>query len=118
MKVFGFYCYYKSFVINDQSHYYNDLFKQLYNFFSDFIALIKLIHYLSDFIFSLYDLFPAFICANNTGSLDNTLSGVRIFNPFSSFSFSLSSSSSDMSGMSTNSSSPSSGAKKSYNHNH
>ena len=32
--------------------------------------------------FNLYELFPAFICANNIGSLVNNLFGVKICNPF------------------------------------
>ena len=34
--------------------------------------------------FSLYELFLAFICANNTGSLVNKCFGVQISNPFPS----------------------------------
>ena len=37
------------------------------------------------FHFLVYLLFPAFISANNTGSLINNLFGVKIFIPFSSF---------------------------------
>ena len=48
--------------------------------------------------FSMYELFPAFICANNTGSVDNNLLGVKIFNPFPSFT----SSSLSSGGMSSN----------------
>ena len=33
--------------------------------------------------FNLYELFPAFICANNIGSLVNSLSEVKFFNPIS-----------------------------------
>ena len=33
--------------------------------------------------FNLYELFPAFICANNIASLVNNFFGVKIFNPFS-----------------------------------
>ena len=39
--------------------------------------------------FNLFKLFPALICANNIGSLVNNLFGVKIFNPFSSFTSSL-----------------------------
>ena len=35
--------------------------------------------------FNLHELFPAFICANNTGSLVNSLFGVKILIPFISF---------------------------------
>ena len=34
--------------------------------------------------FSLYELFPAIICANDTGSLVNSLFGVKILIPFPS----------------------------------
>ena len=43
--------------------------------------------YLSDFFFNLFELLPAFICANNIGSLLKDFLGVKIFNPFSSFHF-------------------------------
>ena len=36
-------------------------------------------------LLNLYELFPAFICANNTGSLVNSLFGVNILNPFPPF---------------------------------
>ena len=32
-------------------------------------------------ICNLFELFPAFICGNNIGSLVNNLLGVKIFNP-------------------------------------
>ena len=52
--------------------------------------LIQKKQYLSDFVFFyLFELFPALICANNIGSLVNNLFGVKIFNPFPSFTFSL-----------------------------
>ena len=51
--------------------------------------------------FNLYELFLAFICANNIGSLVNNLFGVSIFNPFPSSS---SPSSGGMSDKSTDSS--------------
>ena len=51
------------------------------NFFDDIIMLIQEILLLLYF-FSLSELFLAFICANNTGSLVNSLLGVKIFNPF------------------------------------
>ena len=35
--------------------------------------------HLSDFIFNLYELFPAFVCADNIGSLVNNLFGVKLF---------------------------------------
>ena len=41
--------------------------------------------YLSDFDFCLYELFPAFICANTIGSLVKDLFGVKIFISFPSF---------------------------------
>ena len=44
--------------------------------------------------FNLYELFPAFICTNNAGSLVNNLFEVKIFNPAPSFTSSLSPSSS------------------------
>ena len=47
--------------------------------------------------FNLYELFPAFLCTNNIGSLVNNLFGVNIFNHFPSFTSSLSFSSEDMS---------------------
>ena len=50
------------------------------NFFGDFIMLIPKIQYLSDFLSSLSEIFPAFICANNIGSLVNSLFEVNIFN--------------------------------------
>ena len=37
--------------------------------------------------FNLHELFPAFICANNTGSLINNLFGINIFNPAAIFFF-------------------------------
>ena len=46
---------------------------------------IQKIQYLSDFILYLNELFPAYICANNIASLVNNLFGVKIFNPFISF---------------------------------
>ena len=45
------------------------------------------------FFFSLCELFPAFICANNTGSLVKSLFGVEVFNLFLFFTFSSPSSS-------------------------
>ena len=36
-------------------------------------------------LFNLHELFPAFICDNNIGSLVNSLFGVKIFNSFLSF---------------------------------
>ena len=38
--------------------------------------------------FNLYELFPAFICANNIGSLINNLFGVKILNSFPSLTYS------------------------------
>ena len=45
--------------------------------------LIRKIKYFSNFLvfFSLYESFPAFICANNTINLFKSLFGVEIFNP-------------------------------------
>ena len=40
--------------------------------------------HLSDFIFNLYELFPAFICANNIASLVNISVRVNIFDHFPS----------------------------------
>ena len=40
--------------------------------------------------FNYFELFPAFNCANNIGILVNDLFGVKIFNPFPSFTFSTS----------------------------
>ena len=61
--------------------------------------------------FSLYELFSAFIYANNTGGLVNSLFGVNIFIIFPSFTFSSSPSGGSMGCISTNySSSNSSGA--------
>ena len=51
--------------------------------FADFNVLIQNLQYLSYFIFNFYELFPAFICANNDGSLVKLLC-----NLFSSFIFS------------------------------
>ena len=42
-------------------------------------------------------MFPAFVCANNIGSLVNNLFGVNIFNPFPSFTSSSSLSRDDVS---------------------
>ena len=39
--------------------------------------------------FNLFELFPAFICANNIESLVNSLFGVKVFDPFLSFTSSL-----------------------------
>ena len=55
-------------------------------------------------LFYLFELFPVFICANNTGSLINSLFEVNIFNPFPYF-ISSSPSSTGMSDKSTDSSS-------------
>ena len=52
---------------------------------------IQKIQYLTDFVFCLYELFPAFICANNTGRTVNSLFGGKIFNLFPYFTSSLSS---------------------------
>ena len=65
--------------------------------------LIKKYSILSDFIFNLYELFPDFICANNVGGLVNNLFGVKIVNPFPSFTSS-SPCSGEISGISINSS--------------
>ena len=54
--------------------------------------------------FNLYKLFPAFICANNIGTLLSNLFGVNIFNIFPFFTSSSSHSSGGMSGISINSS--------------
>ena len=65
--------------------------------FGDFIMLILKCRYTIYLIsfFSLYELFPAFICVKNTGSLVNSLFEFKIFNPFP-FTSSLSTSSSGM----------------------
>ena len=51
------------------------------------------------------ELFPAFICAKNTGSLINSLFGVKVFHPFPSFTSSSLSSGGGMDGISITSSS-------------
>ena len=48
-------------------------------------------------LFSLHELFPAFVCAYNTGNLVKSSSGVNTFNPFPSFTSSLSPSGGSMS---------------------
>ena len=46
--------------------------------------------------FSLYELFPTFICANNTGNMIKSFSEFEMFNLFHFFTFSSSPSSADM----------------------
>ena len=55
-------------------------------------------------LFNLFELFPTFICANNIGSLVNSLFGVNIFNPVPSLTYSSSLSDSGMSDKSADSS--------------
>ena len=52
-------------------------------FVSDFIMLIQKYSICLISFFKLYELFLAFICANNIGSLVNSLLWVKIFNPIS-----------------------------------
>ena len=49
--------------------------------------------------FNLFELYSAFICNNNIGSLVNSLFGIKIFNPVPSYASSSSSSSTGIGGM-------------------
>ena len=63
-------------------HYSNDLIKLLHTFLVILLCWYKRYSICLISFFSLYEFFPGFICANNIGSLVNSLFGVNIFNPF------------------------------------
>ena len=80
-KSFGFSSYNHIFF-----HYYNDLIKLL----SIFLGMLTQKIFLISF-FNLAKLFLAFTCTNNIESLNNSLFGDKIFNPFPTFTSSSSS---------------------------
>ena len=69
-------------VSNVHSNYYNDLIKLLQSVLVILLCRYKRYNICLNSFFSLYELFLAFICANNTERLVNGLSGVKIFNLF------------------------------------
>ena len=82
MKGFGLCYYYKYFVINDQRIV---IMTWLNYFWWFYYAVTKDVVLFWFSPWSLYELFPAFICANNTGSPVNNLFGEKVFSPFASF---------------------------------
>ena len=63
-------------------HDYNDLIKLFQIFLVILLCCIKRYNICLISFFKLFELFPAFICANNIGNLVNNLPGVKIFNSF------------------------------------
>ena len=63
-------------------HCYNDLIELLETFLVILLCRWKRHSIRLILFFDLYELFPAFICANNIGSLVKNLSEVKSLNPF------------------------------------
>ena len=61
-------------------NYYNDMIKLLENFVLILLCWNKRYGICLILFFNLYELFPAFICSNNIGSLVNKLLRVKVFN--------------------------------------
>ena len=77
-----FCCYHKLLVFNYHSRCFNELIKLR---FGDFIIKIKRYSICVISFFSLHELFSAYICINNTGSLVNSLFGDKNLIPTPSF---------------------------------
>ena len=87
MKSFEFYSYYDFFVSNAHCNNNNALIKFLWSFSVILLCCYKRYSICLISLFRLYELFPAFICTNNTGILVNSLFQVKIFNPSFTSSF-------------------------------
>ena len=66
-------------------HGYNDLIRLLYTFLVIILCWYKRYNICFISVFSLYELFPVFICGNSIGSLVNNLFRIKTFNHFPSF---------------------------------
>ena len=76
IKRFGF-----SYHKNIFFHFYNDLIDLLSPFSVILWCWYKRYSICLILVFTLYELFPAFICSNNIGSLVNRLFDIKTFNP-------------------------------------
>ena len=72
MKSFEFYSYYDFFVSNAHCNYNNALIKFLWSFSVILLCCYKRYSICLISLFRLYELFPAFICTNNTGILTSS----------------------------------------------
>ena len=63
----------------------NDLIKLLKTFLVSLLSWYKRYSICLISFFNLFELFQAFVCANNIGSLVNGLFGVKTFNPVPAF---------------------------------